>query len=165
MTVRPVCAADLPAFEKLFCDYYAELDCEEAPLPLFTNYLLPDFKAGLFEVGICEDDGAIVGTSVVSGFIIFQIDDLINDWNFKEGCGDVRELYVAPPFRRRGFGSALLKYAENRLAALGATEIYTLPLEENESFFASRGYADSGEYCAEADNKVFSKFIDKTDNR
>ncbi|MDE6690633.1 MAG: GNAT family N-acetyltransferase [Clostridia bacterium] len=157
MTMRPLSESDYSAFEKLFCDYYAELDCEEDPLPLFNDYLLPDLKAGLFDVGVAEVDGAVVG------FIIFQIDDLINDWNFKEGCGDVRELYVAPPFRRRGFGTALLQFAESALLKSGATEIYTLPVEECESFFAARGFTDSGEYCADADNKVFVKNIDKSD--
>lgn len=158
MNVRPIRISDYTAFEKLFCDYYAELDCEEDPLPLFCDWLLPDLKAGLFEVGVCEEGGAIVG------FVIFQIDDLLNDWNFKEGCGDVRELYVAPPFRRRGFGSALLQFAESALLKSGAAEVYTLPVEECESYFVSRGYTDNGEYCAEADNKVFIKNIDKTDN-
>ena len=157
MTVRPIRDADLPAFEKLFCDYYAELDCEEAPLPLFTDFLLPDLKAGLFDVGVCEENCAAVGTVAVCGFVIFQVDDILNDWNFKEGCGDVRELYVAPPCRRQGYGSALLTFAEKSLSAAGVAEIYTLPVEESESFFAARGYADSGEYCADADNKVFSK--------
>lgn len=157
MNVRPVKINDYPAFKKLFCEYYAELDCEEDPLHLFDEYLLPDLKAGLFEVGVCEVNGG------VCGFVIFQIDDLLNDWNFKEGSGDVRELYVSPAVRRRGFGSALLAYAESRLLALGAAEIYTLPTEESESFFTARGYVDSGEYCADADNKVFSKNMDKSD--
>lgn len=158
MKVRPLRISDYPAFEKLFCDYYTELDCEEAPLPLFCDWLLPDLKAGLFDVGVAQEGGAVVG------FVIFQIDDLLNDWNFREGFGDVRELYVAPAFRRRGFGSALLEFAENALAQSGATEIYTLPVEESESFFTSRGYTDSGDYCPDADNKVFEKYIDKTDN-
>lgn len=157
MNVRPITESDYSAFEKLFCDYFAELDCEEDPLPLFCDWLLPDLKAGLFDVSVAEVEGSVVG------FVIFQIDDLLNDWNFKEGFGDVRELYVAPAFRRRGLGTALLKLAENSLAASGATEIYTLPVEECESFFSSRGFADSGEYCADADNKVFVKNIDKSD--
>lgn len=157
MSVRPVAISDYSAFKKLFCDYFAELDCEEDPLPLFDDWLLPDLKAGLFDAGVAEVDGGVVG------FVIFQIDDLINDWNFKEGFGDVRELYVAPAFRRRGLGTALLQFAENALAASGATEVYTLPVEECEGFFIGRGFTDSGEYCADADNKVFVKNIDKSD--
>ncbi len=157
MNVRPIQTSDLSAFKKLFCDYYTELDCEEDPLHLFDDYLLPDLQAELFEVGIAEVGGA------VAGFVIFQIDDILNDWNFKEGCGDVRELYVAPTFRRQGLGTALLRFAETSLVSSGAREVYTLPVEESESFFTARGYTDSGEYCADADNKVFCKNMDKSD--
>ena len=151
MTVRPILESDYAAFEKLFCDYYTELDCEDDPLHLFSEYLLPDLKAGLFNVAMAETDGQTVG------FIIYQIDDILNDWNFKEGCGDVRELYVAPDYRRRGAGTALLKFADSALTPAGADEVYTLPTEESEAFFIKRGYEDIGEYCAEADNKVFGK--------
>lgn len=151
MTVREISNADLSAFEKLFCDYYSELDCEDDPLHLFNEYVAPDLKAELFRVGVAVEDGEVVG------FVIFQIDDVINDWNFKEGCGDVREIYVAPAQRKKGLGRALLQYAEAELNLSGADEIYTLPVEESEKFFLKCGYADTGEYCAEADNKVFGK--------
>lgn len=156
MTVREITEKDFPAFEKLFCDYYAELDCEDDPLHLFKEYVLPDLKAGLFRTGVAiKESGDQSGK--IAGFVIFQIDDVLNDWNFKEGCGDVRELYVIPPFRNNGIGRALLTFAENGLKSDGASEIYTLPTEESERFFIKCGYADAGEYCAEADNKVFGK--------
>lgn len=158
MTVRTLCENDVPAFKELFRAYYTELDCEENPLSLFDEYLLPDLKAGLFEVAVCETEDNICG------FVIFQIDDVINDWNFKEGRGDVRELFVAAYARGNGAGSALLRYGEARLKDMGADEIYTLPTEESEAFFIKCGYEDTGEYCPEADNKVFGKLIDKTDN-
>lgn len=151
MKVRPLLESDYSAFGKLFCDYYTELDCEDDPLHLLSEYLLPDLKAGLFGVALAETDGQTVG------FVIYQIDDILNDWNFKEGCGDVREAYVAPAYRRRGAGTALIAFAESALKSDGATEIYTLPTEESEAFFIKRGYEDIGEYCAEADNKVFGK--------
>ena len=152
MTVREISIADLSAFEKLFCDYYRELDCEDDPLHLFNEYVAPDLKAELFRVGVAVAEGG-----EIVGFVILQIDDLINDCNFKEGCGDVRELYVAPAHRKKGLGRALLQYAETELIKGGADEIYTLPVEESEKFFIKCGYADTGEYCAEADNKVFGK--------
>ena len=153
MNVRPVRESDYPALKELFCEYYAELDCEDDPLSLFDEYLLPDLKAALFEVLICETDEKPIG------FVIFQIDDVINDWHFKEGAGDLRELYVARNFRGRGFGGELVRRAEERLKELGATEIYTLPVEECEAFFIKRGYADAGEYCGSLDNKVFAKKV------
>ncbi len=151
MKVSPVTEKDYPAFENLFCDYYEELDCEDEPLHLFREYVLPDLKANLFEAA------AVLQGETLAGFIIFQTDDVLNDWNFKEGCGDVRELYVCPAARRQGLGSALLSFAEARLWQAGVKEIYTLPTEESEKFFINRGYTDTGEYCPEADNKVFGK--------
>jgi len=35
MTVRPIEKKDYSAFKELFCNYYAELDCEDDPLHLF----------------------------------------------------------------------------------------------------------------------------------
>lgn len=151
MNVRGINVNDYKTFEKLFCDYYAELNCGDDPLHLFGEYVLPDLKAGLFRVAICEYGGK------VAGFVIFQIDDIINDWNFKEGCGDVREIFIIPECRGKGLGRSLLDYAEHKLAESGAEEIYTLPTEESEEFFKKCGYADTGEYCAEADSKVFGK--------
>ena len=151
MKVRPVCEKDYASFEKLFYDYYTELDCEDDPLHLFSEYVLPDLNAKLFCAAVAEADG------VLAGFIIYQIDDVINDWNFKEGCGDVRELFVVPEYRRRGAGRALIVFAETALKAEGAAEVYTLPTDESEAFFKKCGYGDIGEYCAEADSKVFGK--------
>lgn len=137
-------------FEKLFSDYFKELDCEDDPLPLSID-CINDFEAGLLSVAVAEENGA------VAGFIIYQIDDVINDWCFMEGAGDLRELYIAPEYRRRGFASKLIRFAENHLKRQGADTVYTLPTEESEKFFEKAGYTDGGDYCPELDNKVFTK--------
>ncbi len=160
MEVKLISKKDYKRFEKLFCDYYVELDCEDDPLHLFREYVLADLKANLLQAALCVSCGN------AEGFVIFQTDDVINDWCFKDGWGDVRELYVMPSLRQQGFGTALLKFAEEALKKAGAQNIYTLPTEESEKFFLSRGYSDTGEYCAELDNKVFGKTlngIDKSD--
>lgn len=133
-------------FKKLFTAYYTELDCDDDCAHLLDEYVLPDFEAELIEIYLAVDGG-------VKGFIIFQRDDIDNDWNFKEGWGDIRELYVAPENRTKGLGSALMSFAEGRLGG----KIYALPTEESEGFFTRLGFSDSGEYCAELDNKVFTK--------
>ncbi len=136
----------LSAFEKLFTDYYTELGCDDDCAHLLSEYVLPDFEARLLQIYLCKDED-------VCGFIIFQRDDIDNDWNFKEGWGDIRELYVSQGSRKKGFGKALVRFAEGELGG----KIYTLPTEESEPFFMKCGYSDSGEYCAELDNKVFTK--------
>ena len=151
MTIRNVKDADYTAFAKLFCDYYAELDCEDDSLPLFEEFVAPDLKAGLLSVAVAENGDNLCG------FVIFQIDDVINDWCYAEGKGDIREIYVAPEHRRNGFGASLLRFAESALKADGAEEVYLLPTDESEKFFIACGYCDIGEYCAELDCKVFGK--------
>ncbi len=133
-------------FKELFTAYYAELDCDDDCNHLLEEYVLPDFEAGLISIYLGVDGGA-------RGFIIFQRDDIDNDWNFKEGWGDIRELYVAEGSRKKGLGGALVRFAES---ALGG-KIYLLPTEESEKFFIKLGFCDSGEYCPELDNKVFTK--------
>lgn len=151
MSIRAIRDNEHDAFGELFRNYFTELDCEDDPQYTFEELVLPDLIAERFSVAVAEEDGKIVG------FIIYQIDEFLNPWHFKEGFGDVRELFVLPAFRRRGLGSALLKFAENALKTEGAEGIYTLPVEESESFFLNRGYADTGEYCSGLDNKVFGK--------
>lgn len=142
-------------FEELFSLYYNELDCEDDPKHLFIEYVAPDLKAGLFNAAAAICDGRAIG------FVIYQIDDVLNDWNFKDGWGDVRELYVLPPYRKRGAGKALTEHALFSLKRQGAENIYLLPTEESEKFFIDCGFADSGEYCAEADCKVFLRKCNK----
>ena len=149
MEIKPLIESGFAEFKKLFIEYYRELDCEEDPQEVLENVLLPDYKAQLFSIAQIFVGGTPVG------FVIYQTDDVINDWCFSEGWGDVREIYVAPDHRRKGYGRALLDFACAELKANGATDIYTLPVEESESFFNKCGFIDNGDYCADADNKVF----------
>lgn len=151
MTVRPIAESDYPAFRSLFIDYFNELDCEDDPECTFDEFLLPDLENDAFSVAVAEEDGT------VAGFVIYQIDELLNSWHFKDGLGDVRELFVAFKYRGRGIGSSLLKYAEEQLLKEGAEGVYVLPVEECESYFLHRGYSDTGEVCKGIITKVFEK--------
>lgn len=153
MLVRKIEEKDYTAFEELFCAYYEELECEDEPCHLFDEYVLPDLKQNLFSVAVaCEGE-------TLCGFIIYQIDAPDNEWCFKQGDGDVREIYVTPTHRKSGVGKNLLTFAEDGLLNSGVKAAYVLPTEESESFFIACGYADNGEYCAELDNKVFEKAL------
>lgn len=151
MIIREAAEGDEKALRTLFCDYYEELDCGEDPLHLFDEYLLPDLKAKLLKVAVAEVDGKICG------FAVYQTDDVLNDWNFMEGYGDLREIFVIPTERKKGAGKELAAYAEKDLKKEGAQKIYTLPTAEAESFFIKCGFCDSGKFCEETESKVFIK--------
>lgn len=138
-------------FCKLFEDYYLELGCEDDCKHLLDEYVLPDLLAGLLRIDLIEDGGE------TCGFVIYQKDDIDNDWNFKEGWGDIREIYIAPPFRGRGNGRFLLYTAEMKLKESGVERAYCLPAEGAKTFFSACGYEETEEYSEELDCPVFIK--------
>lgn len=151
MSISALEKKNYAAFRKLFTAYYEELDCEDDPLHLLDEYIIPDYEEGLLHIAVSSDGQEL------TAFVIYQTDDPVNDWCFKDGCGDIREIYVLKEERGKGIGSLLVKFAESDLKAEGASGIYALPTEDAEAFFIALGYFDCGEYCEELDNKVFIK--------
>lgn len=138
-------------FEKLFAAYYEELGCEEDSAHLVEEYVIPDLLAGLLQAEMLYDDGTPVG------FVIRQIDDIDNEWCFREGWGDIRELYIVPSLRRQGLGKFLLYTAEMKLKEAGADKAYCLPAAGTEGFFTACGYQKTDEYDDEFDCYVYEK--------
>lgn len=151
LKITPLNGKTRKDFGRLFADYYAELDCGEDVPHLLKEYILPDCLAGIIKIDILKDG------DTYAGFIIYQKDDIDNEWNLKEDWGDVRELYVIPSLRRRGLGRALLSSAETKLKESGAAQCYCLPAEGTEGFFAACGYSRGNEYNEELDTFVYEK--------
>ncbi len=149
--VAPLSDETQKEFEKLFDEYYSELDCDENVPHLLAEYILPDLLAGLIKIDVLKDG------DVYAGFVIYQKDDIDNEWNFKEGWGDIREIFVAPSHRRQGLGKFLLYTAEMKLREAGAEKAYCLPVEGTEEFFVSCGYARGNEYSEDLDTFVYEK--------
>ena len=149
--VHPLKDTDRQSFEKLFKEYYAELDCADDTAHLVDEYILPDMLAGLMHVDLMEEDGDICG------FVIYQIDDIENEWNLKEGWGDIREIYITPSRRGKGLGKFLLYSAEMKLREAGAKRSYCLPYAGAVPFFTACGYADSLVYCDDLGCNIFEK--------
>lgn len=141
----------LEGFKKLFCSYYEELGCADDCDHLLSEYIIPDLLAGLIKIDVIKNDGAL------SGFVIYQIDDIVNDWNFKEGWADIREIYISPALRRSGAGKLLLYTAEMKLYEAGAKMSYALPAENSEPFFEACGYKRTEEYNDDLDCRVYIK--------
>ena len=151
ITVSPLKDNTQKEFERLFAEYYTELDCGEDIPHLLEEYILPDLKAGLICIDILKDG------ETFAGFVIYQKDDIDNEWNFKEGWGDIREIYVIPSLRRQGLGKFLLYTAEMKLREAGAEKSYCLPSDDAEEFFKACGYVRGNEYSEELDCFVYEK--------
>ncbi|MCD8040850.1 MAG: GNAT family N-acetyltransferase [Clostridia bacterium] len=138
-------------FKDMFMVYYLELGCEENGAHLAEEYVIPDMLAGLLRVDIIEEDGNICG------FCIYQTDSKENEWNFKEGFGDIREIYIESDCRKKGLGKFILYTAEMKLKESGVKEIYTLADGDAAGFFAACGYELTSEECEELDCNVYLK--------
>ena len=138
-------------FTKLFTEYYSELGCTDNVPHLVDEYILPDLLAGLIKIEILHDG------EKYAGFVIYQTDDINNDWNLKEGWGDIREIYVSPSSRRKGLGKFLLFTAEMKLKESGISKAYCLPYEESALFFTACGYKKTDDYNEDLDCFVFTK--------
>lgn len=149
--VSPLNDKTQKAFEKLFTEYYTELDCGEDIPHLLDEYILPDLKAGLIRIEILEDG------ETFAGFVIYQKDDLNHEWNVREGWGDIREIFVIPSRRRQGLGRLLLYTAEMKLKEAGVEKSYCLPTDEAEKFFETCGYVRGNLYNEELDCFVYEK--------
>ena len=149
--VSPLKDTEREVFTKLFKEYYTELDCADDAKHLVDEYIIPDLLAGLINIELIEDSGKSVG------FIIYQVDDINNEWNLKEGWGDIREIYISPSSRRQGLGKFVLYTAEMKLKESGAKNAYCLPYEEAIPFFTACGYKQSEYYSEELDCFVYEK--------
>lgn len=138
-------------FAEMFETYYKELGCDEDCRHLVDEYIIPNLLSGLLKIDILRSDGES------AGFVIYQKDESANDWNFKEGWGDVREIYIARAYRGKGAGKFLLYTAEMKLKESGVLRAYCLPNLAAESFFKACGYKKTEEYCAELDSFVYEK--------
>ena len=151
LKISPLTDLTKKEFEALFTSYYEELGCDEDVEHLLAEYILPDLLSGLINIEILQDG------EKYAGFVIYQTDDIDNEWNFKEGWGDIRELYVIPSLRRQGLGRFLLYTAELKLKESGVDKAYCLPSEESEQFFTACGYVRTEGYNAELDSIVYEK--------
>ena len=75
-------------------------------------------------------------TSVPAGMLAFCPTEDAN-------VGDVKGLYLLPPFQGQGFGRALMDWALEKLKALGCREAILWVLDENQparAFYAHYGF-------------------------
>jgi len=77
----------------------------------------------------------------VVGFVMFTVEHGRYEQDVTPGL--VENIYVEPPARRDGIGSALLRAAEERLGADGATVIQLEAMAQNDAarqFYDAHGY-------------------------
>ncbi len=93
-----------------------------------------------------------------AGFIMLQPEYLKSGF-FEEPVGFIRELWVAPSFRRLGYGKQLIEIAEDYFKK---KEIYKLILTYEEDaleFYKQLGFKLDSSYKAKNDGNVIVKYL------
>lgn len=119
-----------PRFQTAFQAYFAELGIN-----------VRDWD-GLFRE-MNEQNGNFVyllldGQDNTIGFLQFQMTKFSN-WFFDEPFGFIREFWVAPGFRRQGYGKKLLGLAETYFVEHGAYRA-VLTADDAVDFYLAHGY-------------------------
>lgn len=91
----------------------------------------------------------------IVGFIMFKSEQLSN-WFFEEKIGFVREFWIAEKYRKNGYGSHLLKLAEDYFRENGIYKII-LTTDTAKQFYVNHGYRLDKAYIAKNEDEVFVK--------
>ncbi|MFB6266154.1 MAG: GNAT family N-acetyltransferase [Halodesulfurarchaeum sp.] len=118
-------------------------DENEAPgRDVLGQYIAADGLAVARTEGPLEgpESGSIPAGTIV-GFVMWHLDRGLYEEDVERGT--IENVYVVPPVRDRGIGSALMARAEDALRGDGAEVVSVSVMAENEdarSFYRGRGY-------------------------
>ena len=151
MTVHTILLSDFtdPRFRCAFQSYFAELSIS-----------VRDWD-GLFRE--MNEEGSNLAYLLLDesgetlGFIQFQTTGFSN-WFFEEPFGFIREFWIAPAYRRRGYGKMLLHLAEAYIMEHGAHRAI-LTADDAVSFYLANGYEKAPGIRAKNKMEVFVKTL------
>ncbi len=90
------------------------------------------------------------------GFCQYQTDSPESDWNLRPGWGFIREFYICPDRRGRGFGRTLAAAAVSRMGGLSSRPGIYLTAEPDAVGFWSRcGFYGTGVICEKNEQEIF----------
>lgn len=132
-----------PALERPWREMFVAYFTEDSDLPAeiveqkLCGFLLSQWEKGVLRIAVAQDDG------VPMGFAIYQIDTPESDWCKRPGWGFIREFYILPGHRRRGYGTQLAQWTAQRLREMGAARLY-LTADSAIAFWQRCGYTPEG---------------------
>lgn len=140
-----------PEFTTIFRAYFQEIGHPLDEDTILFDLMNKDKVENNMETLLLFEDG------VLCAFVMFQI-NIIKGWFFEKKDGFIREFYVSPAYRKKGYGTILLQAAEKHLKEQG---IYALVLTTYSaaSYYEKQGYVRDGSYTAANEFDVYTKLI------
>lgn len=136
-------------FRAAFQAYFAELGIAVRDWDgLFRE--MDEEKINRAYLSLNGDGGAV-------GFLQFQLTAFSN-WFFEEPFGFIREFWVAPGYRRQGYGRALLRMTEDCFMEHGAYRSI-LTADDAVGFYLANGYEKAPGVQAKNEMEVLVKVL------
>ena len=140
---------DEQEFVEVFFDLFAEVECGDhfdgsnsAHVEWVRKRIaIHFFRGGLFYAYFLDE--------VPVGYVAVLIDRGLSGVNCVGECPEVLDIIVLQRYRRKGYGSELLKYAENVARQSGAYCIYLRTYAGNDeaiAFYVKKGYDPVAEH-------------------
>ena len=130
MKIDPITTGDMPIIEQLAYEYNRELDPQEPRQEAVNRWITSVARATAagrhcFWLARVEEQ--------INGFVSFRLST--NPFT-QETSGFIEDLYIAPPFRRRGYAEELARAAFAELSRQGVSSIQLDGLVHNEQALA-----------------------------
>lgn len=146
LKLRELFMNDVPIVANVYVKAYAEedwnekWDCEDAAQRINEIVSSPQCKGV-----VCELEGKIVGC------ILFEI----LTWHTGKQL-EIKEIFVAPDFQRRGIGKKLLEYAETWGKKVGTSELFLWTNKSKKliDFYSKVGYCEDAKTIQLIKNKM-----------
>lgn len=128
--IRPIALDDISFVEQLAYNYNYELDPQETRKEAVSRWIASVSQQTFdgkhfFWLAWVEKQ--------IAGFVSFQM--RTNPFT-QQTYGFIEDLYIAPPFRRRGYAEQLARAAFGEISQRGAGQIQLEVLANNQSAFA-----------------------------
>lgn len=142
------------AFQQAFRAYFAEIGIHlKADTDVWDEIDASFHK----EQAVCV---TLTDGSKVVGFIMIQPHCLTDSMNFfTQKLGFIRELWVAPDYRRQGLGRRLVRYAEQFFQERGICKAILTYEPSAIRFYQNLGFQADPSYSARNGERVITKII------
>ncbi len=138
------------AFKACFRAYFLEIGIRLREDTDVFDDITASYKNEQMRTLAIEDGGAL------AGFIMFQPEHLQGGF-FEENAVFIRELWISPDYRRRGFGKLLIESVEERFKPQGAGKLLLTYQENALGFYEKLGFRPADTYKAKNNHRVIAK--------
>lgn len=153
MIVYPYDKTMKKALIQMMLSYFPEVDAgipDEIIQGKLFDLIQSQHNTGILQILICFSETEAIG------FSLFQIDDPKSDWCKRPGWGLIREFYIRPEFRRKGYGQQMENQTVKALRGVGAENLYLTADNRAIPFWIRCGWENTLTLCSN-DLYIFEK--------